>query len=132
MIPTLAQYSPSFSAGQLAAFLGILFFVFALILVARKVFGHEPPLHKEYVLRTEHDALAEKMDTELGRERGARKKMHEDIAALQTGIEVVKTQNIEQSARIGEMRNDQLNIRDRIDDLPRRTIELLRSSGALK
>ncbi len=128
----IAQYSPTFTAGQLAAFLGIILFVFALILAGRKVFGQDPPLHKEYVTRNEHESLKKKMDEELGRERGARKQIHQDIAALQTGIEVVKSQNREQSERIGEIRNDQLAIRDRIDDFPKRTIELLRSSGALK
>lgn len=128
----LAQQSPAFSPIQLYAFLGILAFILMMVLLVRKVFGHEPPLHKEYVSRAEHEALVEKIDADLGRERGARKQMHQEIANLQSGVEVVKTQNAQQSAALGELRTEQAKIRDRIDEVPQRTINLLRSSGALK
>lgn len=133
----------SITFAQIGLFVACLIVLIGVAVGLKLLFSRNPPLHKEYISREEHLAtaaridkeradLALKMDAELGRERGARKQIHQDIAVLQTGVEIVRLQNEEQSKRIGEMRGDQITIRDRIDELPRRTIELLRTSGALK
>lgn len=133
MIPLLlAQHAPEFTSGQLYAGVGLLLTLLLVVLLWRKVFVPEPPLHKEYVSRADHTALEERLDVELGRERGARKQMHQEIATLQSGVEVVKNQNAAHSLALAELRSEQAKIRDRIDDVPQRTINLLRSSGALK
>jgi|GEM_PF-5054404 len=53
MMP-IAEYTPAFSGGELAVFLGILFFLLATVIAWRKVFGNDPPLHKEYVTNAAH------------------------------------------------------------------------------
>lgn len=59
--------------------------------------------HEKLVTREEHDALAEKMDDELGRERGSRKLMHKEIADLQGDVKVLKSQNETQSRQLATM-----------------------------
>jgi seryl-tRNA synthetase len=59
--------------------------------------------HEKHVTREEHAALTQRLDDELGRERGARKKMHEEIASLQGDVKVLKSQNETQSRQLSTM-----------------------------
>lgn len=43
----------------------------------------------DFVKREEHQALAKKMDDELGRERSSRKRIHEEISTLQGDVRVL-------------------------------------------
>lgn len=64
---TLAEAGASYTPGQLASFLGIAAFLLGLVVLSRKVFGHDPALHKEYASKDEHNALkkeVEKIDSE--------------------------------------------------------------------
>lgn len=86
-----------------------------------------PALHLTYATKSEHSALATRMDEELGRERGARKKIHEDIAALQALTAALQVELRGHTAVLAELKQDQREIRTRIDDLPRRTAEAFRA-----
>lgn len=65
--------SPSFTPGELASFLGILAFLVALVLGLKKLFGHSPPLHKEYAARTEQEKLERKVEANEAKNTSARK-----------------------------------------------------------
>lgn len=86
-----------------------------------------PALHLTYATKQEHSDLATRFDDELGRERGARKKMHEEIAALQAISAALKAEARARAAALDELKQDQREIRARIDDLPRRTADVLRA-----
>ncbi len=73
LIPFAQENAPAFTSGQLAAFLGIAFFILGLIVLARKVFGHEPALHKEYAAKTEHEKLEHKVEINEAKNTSARK-----------------------------------------------------------
>lgn len=103
----LAESSPTFTPGELASFLGIAAFVLTLVVLSRKVFGHDPALHREYVTKHEHAEL--KLEVEkIDRERRT------SVANLH--------------AKIDEQTRE---INSRIDEVPRRTIELLNSTKQL-
>ncbi len=89
-----------------------------------------PPLHLTYATKTEHGALAARLDEELGRERSARKRIHEEIAALQAHTAALRAETTAQTNTLDELRQDQRELRARIDDLPRRTAEAFRAFGA--
>ena len=46
----------------------------------------------EFVTQQDHERLEQKMDAELGRERGSRKRMHEEIAQLQGDVRALGTE----------------------------------------
>lgn len=68
------------------------------------------PLHTkmvhDFATRPELMSLETKMDNELGRERGARKKIHEEIAAIQSSVSSIRTETGKQSIDLGEMKHD--------------------------
>lgn len=131
MIPILAQYAPSFTAGQLAAFVGILFFVFALIIAARKVFGHEPPLHKEYVTKADHDRDFRLLRDDLTKGAGSRKQMHEKLEALASEQSALRQENESQSRDLQDVKREINGLHARIDSVPERTIRLLNETRQL-
>lgn len=59
--------------------------------------------HENLVTREQHEALEEKMDTELGRERSSRKRMHEEIAALQSQTAVLRKEAEIQTRQLTNM-----------------------------
>lgn len=90
----------------------------------------------EMKTKEQHAALEEKMDKELGRERGARKQMHEEIAMLQSGVEVVKIQNTQQADALTEIKVEQQLIKREIKSdntsMHTRIGEILTALGEIK
>jgi hypothetical protein len=89
-----------------------------------------PALHLTYATKSEHGALAIRLDEELARERSARTKVHDDIAALQALTAALRAETTAQTNTLNELKQDQREIRARIDDLPRRTAEAFRAFSA--
>lgn len=114
----LAQASPEYSPPQLGVALGIAFFIFALIIAARKVFGHEPPLHKEYVSKTEAERLKGELDKIDNERRTSVANLHGKIDSQVAGLRAELTAKIE-------------HLETRIDAVPARTISLLRETKDL-
>ena len=125
---------------QIGIFIGCIIVLAGLALVLKQLFQLDPPLHKEYVSRAEHEALEEKMDIRLtaisksGTE--SREKMHKEIESLKVGVEVVKAQNSQQSAALGEIRKDQQIIKSEIKadntSMHTRIGEVLTALGEIK
>lgn len=91
--------------------------------------------YKEHIREkpTPADTYATKvqLDTELGRERGSRKKMHEEIAALQGDVKSHHTA-IESLSQDVAAFNEQIgDVNKRIDEIPMRTIRLLNETKQL-
>jgi hypothetical protein len=127
----LAESSPSFTAGELAAFLGIAAFLLGLVLLARKVFGHDPALHMQYVAREDHDRFREETLAELKRHASRRA----EIYTLQTehgaAIRSLQVETTKQTADLSELKAQVKAVDARIDAVPMRTIQLLRETQQL-
>lgn len=91
-------------------------------------FKEHPPTYQVYATKTDHKELAEKMDTELGRERGARKEIHKEVAALQADISAIKNETAAQTRDINDLKRQVTDSNSRIDAVPQRTISLLRET----
>lgn len=114
----IAQVSPSFTAMQLATFMGIVFFIFALVIAARKVFGQDPPLHKEYASRTDAEFLKGEINKVDGERRTSVANLHTKIDTQLAALRAELTGKIEK-------------LEGRIDAVPERTIKLLRETKDL-
>ena len=68
----------------------------------------------------------------LGRERGARKKIHEEIGVLQSSVARVETETTKQSEDLAEVKQDVKDMNARVDLVPERTINLLKTTGVIK
>lgn len=117
MIP-LAQATATYTSGELAAFLGILSFLLGLIVLGRKVFGHEPPLHREYASRTDAAILKTEIDKVDHERRTSVANMHAKCDG-------------QMSALRGELNAKIEKLEIRIDAVPERTIKLLRETKDL-
>lgn len=106
----------SVSFFQIGVFVGCVIVIVGLALGLKLLLQRNPPLHKEYISREEHAAFAKKVDDELGRERGARKKIHEEISALTSAVEVVKEQNIQQSRSLSDIKTEQAAIKREVKE----------------
>ena len=71
------------------------------------------------------------MDEELGRERSARKKIHEDFAAMAGDVKVLQAETGRQTATLGELKVEVQSTNARIDAVPGRVINLLRETKGL-
>lgn len=94
-------------------------------------FKEHPPIHSTYATKEEHKDLAIRLDEELGRERGARKKIHEEIGSLQSGMSSLTTETENLTEAVAGMKTQIENTNDRIDKVPERVINLLRSTKGL-
>jgi seryl-tRNA synthetase len=146
MTPSLAELpapdSPQAVGWGVLIFFAIMGGLYYTINVWRQLSGKgdkasQPP--QPLIVKEEHayatlpqlDALARKMDDELGRERGARKKIHEEIATIQATVSSISTETEKQSNDIAEVKSDVKRANERIDSVPERTIRLLRETKGL-
>lgn len=103
-MPTLlAESATDFTAAQLGSAIGILLLLLTVIIAWRRVFGHEPPLHKEYITRSEVEKIEKTLKDDLTKQAGARKQMHEEIAEIQGDVKVLKTQGEAQTMQINQV-----------------------------
>lgn len=91
----------------------------------------QPSPSDTYATKREHSALADKMDVELGRERSSRKKMHEEVAAIQGDIKAMRSDAESRALQLGDLKRQIEGLNQRIDEVPRRTIGLLRETKQL-
>lgn len=120
-----AQYAPTFTAGELFAVVGILVFILFAVVLARKVFGHEPPLHKEYATKTDlreaHGRIGrerEEIDRAFALARESRHALDAKVEAHRKELDL----KLEQQTK---------EINTRIDAIPGRTIALLNETKQL-
>jgi hypothetical protein len=110
--------SPSYTPGELAAFLGITVFLLGGYLLARKAIVPEPPLHKEYITRTEVEKIEKNLKDDLSKQAGARKDIHRDIETLRIGQARLETETATQTRQL-------LLLDGKIEDLPEKIIRLI-------
>lgn len=108
----------TYTAGELGSFLAIATFLLAAVILVRKVFGHEPPLHKEYASRTSTDLLKTEIDKIDNERRTSVANLHNKVDANIAALRAELTEKIEK-------------LEDRIDAVPGRTIALLRETKNL-
>lgn len=84
-----------------------------------------------YATKEEHRDLRTRLDEELGRERGSRKRMHEEIAALQADTKSLRSESEAQTNQLGDLKAQLQDTNRRIDEVPRRTLELLNTTKQL-
>ena len=135
MIPSLLAQLPhpesAQSIGWLALALAALIAGINQVLRLTDRLKEKPPVHQTYATKVEHGQLQDRLDLELGRERGSRKKMHEEISALQAQVAAVRTDNQNQSRDLAELKGQIKETDKRIDAVPMRTIQLLRETQQL-
>lgn len=102
------------------------------IVLFRKVFGQDPPLHKEYVTKSDHEKALQEIDRELKRHAARRAEIYDEQKLQAENISGLKAEMKAQTDSLADLKEEQSRIRDRIDDVPQRTINILRTSGALK
>ena len=113
-----AEIAPSFTPGQLAAALGILAFLVSLALALKKLFGHEPPLHKEYVTRIEVAKLEKDLKDDLTKGAVSRKDMHRDIEGLRIGQAKLEAETASQTRQLHQLDS-------KIENLPEKILRLM-------
>lgn len=132
MTPLLAETTAAnFSPAQLGAFLGIVLFILSLIIGFKKAFGHEPPLHKAYASKDDHDKLVAKMEDEFKRERLSRKGLYEKVEEQGRDIASLQTETEKQTEDLADLKAEMKDTQNRIDLVPERTIKLLRETKGL-
>lgn len=102
--------------------------VFALILLSRWLWDYNrarreeggqyepkatPPLHKEYVTRTEVEKIERTLKDDLTKQAGARKEMHKEISDLQGDVKVLQATTDAQTRQLGniDVKMDQVLMR---------------------
>lgn len=89
-----------------------------------------------YATKEEHARLAEKMDVELGRERGARKKIHEEIAALQGDLKVIQAETSAHTQSFTNLFSQsetlRAEVKDDVQGLHERISQVLEKVGELR
>jgi hypothetical protein len=107
--PIFAETSAtSYTASQLGAAIGILLLGLSVIIAWRKVFGAEPPLHKEYATKSELREVH-------GRIKREREEIDRAFAQQRTDVK-----------GLTDKLDDQTNeLNKRIDAVPQRVIDLL-------
>jgi hypothetical protein len=121
----MLESGPSFTPGELAAFLGIAAFIGGLVLMGKKLFGHEPPLHKAYVDTTEYQRRQDKLDAELVRHAARRAEIYDEQKMQSTKLAALEAESRNQTEALRDIKEEQRAMRDRFDQSSQRTLELL-------
>lgn len=81
MTPTIAEVaaSPSYTPGELAAWLGIFAFLLGVAVLIKKLFVREPSLHQEFVTKEQHEQLRREIEKIDNERRVSSAKLHEKI-----------------------------------------------------
>ncbi len=120
----LLDPQPAYTPGQLAAFLGIAAFLLGLVLLSRRVFGHEPPLHKEYITRSEVEKIERSLKDDLTEQASARQGMHEQITVIAGEMQALKATNEAQSTTLQELTADTKLNSSKVDQMIGETKQL--------
>ena len=91
----------------------------------------KPSPSATYATKEEHREFRERMDVELGRERGSRKRMHEEMAALQADTHSLKESTQATTLQLSDLKRQIENTHARIDEIPQKTISLLNATKQL-
>jgi hypothetical protein len=108
----------AFTDRQLGAALGILLFALTVVIAWRKVFGHEPPLHKEYVTRIEVEKIERSLKDDLTKQAGSRKQMHKEIEDLRVAQGRLEEKTDSQTQQLFQLDN-------KIEDLPDKILRII-------
>lgn len=101
--------------------LAVLVVLGGAVVLFRKVFGHNPPLHKEYASKTD----VEKLETELKRHAARRVEIYNEQKAQGEKLARLETATTAQSKDISDLKDAMTDVNKRIDAIPERTVGLL-------
>jgi len=91
----------------------------------------QPTPSETYATKQQHEEFKKQMDAELGRERGSRKLIHQEVAALQADTKALKTETESQTRQLSDLKKQIGDTAARIDAIPARTISLLNETKQL-
>lgn len=97
----------------------------------RQNIREQPTPSATYATKAEHSELRAQLDVELGRERASRKRMHEEIAELQGDMKSMRGELNTQSKQVESMHDKLEEINKRIDLVPVRLLEMLKTTKEL-
>ena len=90
-----------------------------------------PTPSETYATKQQHDEFRKQMDAELGRERGSRKMIHQEVAILQADTKSLRTETESQTRQLADLKKQINDTAARIDEIPARTIRLLNETKQL-
>jgi hypothetical protein len=71
------------------------------------------------------------VDTQLGRERGARKEIHQEITAIKADLSAARVATANLGERVGELKREVCDMGKSIDLVPGRVVNLLKETKGL-
>lgn len=122
----------SVTFSQIGAFLACLVVILGIAVAIKLLFTRTPPMHREYLTREDHEQFRKETNDELKRHAARRAEIYDEQKRQGAALAGLQTETSNQTETLKEVKAEQAKIRDRIDELPKRTIDLLRSSGAIK
>ena len=132
---SLAQLPDPSSAASVG---WIILSIAALCLALNQIMGfwrehvkEQPTPSETYATKQQHDEFRKQMDAELGRERGSRKLIHQEVAVLQADTKSLRTETESQTRQLADLKKQINDTAVRIDEIPARTIRLLNETKQL-
>lgn len=95
------------------------------VVLFRKVFGHEPPLHKEYVTQAEHARDWREIKEELARHAARRSEIYQEQKAQGEKLARLEVASTRLTADLADLKEQVAAAQQRIAAVPERTIGLL-------
>lgn len=125
-MPSLAQALPD-PSGYIGIgwVLAALFAIAGGALVLKHLFRADPPLHKEYVSRTEHEKFRDETALELKRHAARRAEIYDEQKRQGERLARVEEANKQQTHDLHVIKTELGDLNDRVDAVPERTINLL-------
>lgn len=122
----LAQTLPEpSSAAAVGWFIGVLLVLAAGALIFKQLFKSDPPMHKEYVSRQEHEKHRDDMAKELARHAARRAEIYEEQKKQGEKLARLEVSTERQNQDLKTIKEELSEANERIDQVPQRTIDLL-------
>lgn len=110
---------------QVGIFIGCVAFLVALAVGIKVLLQRDPPLHKEYVAKADHDKFRDEMTAELKRHAARRVEIYDEQKRQSVQLVRLETLSQQQGSDIAALKTQAAELQERVDAIPRRTIDLL-------
>jgi hypothetical protein len=129
----LAQVAspPTFTPGEFYAVVGVLLLLLAIAIAIKILIKREPPMHREYMARSDCEKQHNEVQTALNRDAFARKEIYRTLSAQGEQISALKNGMDTQTISLTGLKMQIDHTNERIDAIPSRVISLLRETKNL-
>jgi septal ring factor EnvC (AmiA/AmiB activator) len=116
---------------QVGVFIGCLIVLLGVAVALKLLLRAEPPLHKEYVSKADHDRDFKLLHDDLTKGASSRKEMHEKMEEQSGAIAELRSETQSQTRDLEQVKKQISAVSNRIDEIPMRTIRLLNETKDL-